>query len=802
MTVLLAALLTFAAAADRPFAPMSAANGTRAHQIVQAPARLTGVVVDDAGTPLPGVTVQIDGTNVSTVTDAQGAFSLAPLPQGRFTVRALLSGFAPVTREVVRAEGMAPLRISLTPGGHVFEAVVVREEGYAARSVTSTRTTTPLRDLPQSIQVVTRDLAADQGATYLNDTLRNVSGVNAFSDYLDFNMRGFRTQSDGAVKRDGLDQVHDFFFRPRLMNVERIEVVKGPAGALYGQSRPGGFINVVTRQPSAQRETEVSAHLGSWDKSEAHVTSTGPVPGTERLFYLGSVSRIDNRGFRLHEHMVYTGVAGTLTWAPTADTAVTAGAEWLDDLARGHRNRGIPFFQHRLVDVPISYTVNEPDDAIAIRGETFRVRVDQRFSEWLRADAGAIRLTNENTQQYHEPRGLAADGRTMRREFRDQYREREQVAVNGNVEATVSIGGMQHRLLAGAEYSRLDGLLRSGIARDSSRGGPVPDLDIYAPVYGSPLRPLRFGYYGAHVAGGIATLSTSTDNRVETRGAYLQNQMTIGTRLSALAGIRYDDFSSRTLSGIERSASGSAVSVRGGAVVHVTNAWSAYGSYAQGFEPPSAELNLDPEQHGGPFDPERSWSVEGGLRGAIGRRASVTASLYHITKRDVVLRSPTADLPDRYVQVGAFESRGLELDLGGQLTSHLSVHANYAHSFLAEITEDVNPANLGKPAENNPDHAAGLWIRYNTGLPWRSSSLGAAAGLTSVADRLTFEAGDILPAYTVADAALYFAIGRVRTSLNVFNLTGREFFTGGYGGRIGGFRGVPRSAEFRAHVRF
>lgn len=762
---------------------------------------VSGVVLDETGAPLPGVTIQAEGTTLMAVTGSDGTFTLGPLEPGRITLRALLSGFKPAVL-AVDAGDAGPVRFLLEPGGHVFEQVVVREEGYAARSVTSTRTTTPLRDLPQSIQVVTRDLAADQGATYLNDTLKNVSGVNPFSDYLDFNMRGFRTSSDGAVKRDGLDQVHDFFFRPRLMNVERVEVVKGPAGALYGKSRPGGFINIVSRTPSAVRETEAALRLGSWDKSEAHLTSTGPVPGTGGLFYLGSVSRVDNESFRLHDQVEYTGVAGTLTWAPSADTAVTAGADWFDDLARGHRNRGVPFFKGRLVDVPLAYTVNEPDDAIQIRGQTFRARLDHRAGDRLRFDAGATRLTNDNTQQYHEPRGLAADGRTMRREFRDQYRERTQTAVNANAEATLAFGGIQHRVLAGAEYSRLDGLLRSGTARDSSRGGPVPDLDIYAPVYGSPLHPLRFNYYGPDVRGGIQSLRTSIANRVETRGVYVQNQMTLGSRVSALAGARYDAFSSRTLTGDERTASGSAVSLRGGVVAHLTPSWSTYGSYAQGFEPPSASLNLDPARYGGPFDPERSWSVEGGVRGAIGRRASVTASVFHITKRDVVLYSPTEDLPDRYVQIGAFESRGFEVDLAGRLTTALSVHANYAHSFLAEITEDVNPANIGKAAENNPKDAAGLWLRYNTALPWRTASAGAAAGVTYVGDRLTFTAGDILPSYTVVDAALFLSVGRVRTALNVFNLTDREHFTGGYGGRIGGFRGVPRSVELRATVRF
>ncbi|MPZ19085.1 MAG: TonB-dependent receptor plug domain-containing protein [Luteitalea sp.] len=190
---------------------------------------INGHVTDEAGTALPGVVVTIDGTARETTTDGDGRFQIDGLRPGRYVIRAALSGFAPAEESLELTAGQPrTLALTLNEGAYVFERVAGVEDGYAVRrSLTSTRTSSELRHLPQSIQVINKDLTQDQGAVYLNDALRNASGVTMFSEYLDFNFRGFRAQ-DESVKVDGLNQVHDFFVKPRLLNVERVEVVKGP----------------------------------------------------------------------------------------------------------------------------------------------------------------------------------------------------------------------------------------------------------------------------------------------------------------------------------------------------------------------------------------------------------------------------------------------------------------------------------------------------------------------------------------------------------------------------------------------
>ena len=695
----------------------------------------------------------------------------------------------------------------------ILEEILVIEKGYGVeQNLTATKTNTPLRDVPQSIQVINKDLFKDQSGRYLNDVLKNISSVNQFSEYLDYNMRGFRNNTDGAIKMDGLNQVHGFFHRLRLNNVERVEVIKGPASALYGQSKPGGFINVITKQPQANPETEFSVHYGSYSKRDVNFSTTGPIPfvSDNELLYRIDVGHLNAKGFRDHEQFIYSRLSGALTWLPTSQTSITLGAEWFDDLSKGHRNRGVPFFNGELADLSLNYTVNEPSDFISIEAYTYRLQADHRFSDTGRASLKAGYLTNQRRQEYHEPRGLLDDGRTMRREFRDQFRERDQFNIDTNVVYDLDIPMMSHKFLGGFDYTFIDGLSRYGTARDSQwnaaeGGGPVPDLDIFNPVFETVDRPLKYAYYGDDIFGGISKTSTSQDDLLTRVGVYLQDQIKIGEQFNVLGGVRFDSFTDETQNDEDdvRESSDNKATFRGGVVYKPVQEISTYVSYGQGFDPIRARYNYNPEQYGGPFDPELSWTVESGAKAHfLDNRLNTTIAAYHINKENTLLRSPTEALPDRRVQVGEFVSQGIELDIAGKILDQLSIHGSYTFSLKAEVTEDVDPELIGKPAENNPDHAFSVWSRYNIPVLVNEGVLGFAVGLNYMGDRLTFTEGDVLPAFFSVNAAAFFNYGNINIALSLFNLFDEEFFPSGYGGRIGGFRGTPRSVEGKLGYRF
>ncbi len=768
---------------------------------------LQGRVSAGDGSPLPDANVIIRNTPMGTTTDATGYFIMAGAPVGEQTVVVSLLGYKTEEQRLLVSKGAtARLEFVLTEDApYILDEIAVVEEGYASNRTTATRTNTALRDLPQSVQILNGDLVEDQGLTYLTDALQNVSGVNPFSEYLDFNMRGFRTSGDGAVKLNGLNQVHGFFQRMRLDNVERIEFVKGPAGALYGQSRPGGFINVITRQPSPRRMSELKLTLGSYSKSQANFSSTGPLPvtpGFGKLLYQINAGHANDDGFRKHERFIHSSFKGALTWLPTDRTSITLGGEWFDELNRGHRNRGVPFFNGQLVDLPLDYTVNEPGDFISIEAYVYSLRADHRFSDRLKFDVSASYLTNQRRQEYHEPRGLLADGETMKREFRDQYREKQQTAVNANLVYDLGGASVRHTLLSGLEYTLTEGLNRLGTARDSSRGGPAPNINIFNPVFGPENQPLKFSYYGSDIPSGISRLTTNVDNRISAYGFYLQDQIEVGKRLNVMLGLRYDSFEDKAQSGSNNQAGDSQLSLRGGAVFKPAPSISTYLSYSEGFEPVRSSYTFDPARFGGPFDPENSWTIEGGAKSTfLENRFNATLALYHITKENVILRdsNPPEDMPDRRVQVGEIQTQGFEIDAAGLINDRWSLHGSFAHSLKAEITRDTNPSNIGKANPGNPENSIGFWSRYNLRIS-DETRLGFGLGGSYVSERLTFTDGDNLPAYFVTNGGIFIRHDRFDITINLHNLLDKRYFPGGYGGRIGGFRGTPRSVD--ASVRY
>ena len=769
---------------------------------------ISGSVSDADGEPVPGANVVVKGTRQGATTNRSGLFAISDAPNGEQVLVVSFLGYRPVEQTITVSAQTPRIEIILSESAiYILDEIVVEEEGYAIDRTTATRTNTRLQDLPQSVQIINGDLVEDQGLTYLTDALQNVSGVSPFSEYLDFNMRGFRTTGDAAVKQDGLNQVHGFFQRMRLEDVERIEVVKGPAGALYGQSRPGGFINVISKQPSARQKSELKLTLGSYSKSQANFNSTGPVPvspGFGKLLYKINAGHANDDGFRQNESFIHSNFKGSLTWLPTDQTSVTLAGEWFDELNRGHRNRGVPFFNQSLVDLPIDYTINEPDDFISIEAYVYRLRTDHRFSDKLKLDASASYLTNQRRQEYHEPRGLLEDGRTMKREFRDQYREKQQTALNTNLIYDAKAGRTKHTLLTGFEYTLTKGLRRTATARDSSRGGPVPNIDIFNPVFAPENRPLKFTYYGEDIPQGISQLSSGLDNRVSAYGFYLQDQVNLGRRFDVLLGLRYDRFEDKARSGSGNQADDSNWSLRGGAVFKPIETLSTYLSYSEGFEPVSSAFTFDPDRYGGPFDPEKSWTIEGGAKSSfLNDRLNATVAVYHITKQDVLLRDPNPpeNQPDRRIQVGEIESQGFEMDAAGVVNERWSLHASYARSIKAEITEDTNPDNIGDPNPGNPMNTFGFWSRYDIPID-DSKRIGFGLGGSYVGERFTFTDGDNLPSYFVANGGIFIRYDRFDITANLHNLFDKEYFPGGYGGRIGGFRGTPRSVDVTVRYGF
>ena len=163
------------------------------------------------------------------------------------------------------------------------EVIGRNEQSYKnTNSFIGTKTETPLKDIPQSIGYVTKELVRDQGATTVNDVVKNISGVSPYTFYNDFSIRGFRNSGNLV---NGMRAQTSLWKQQSLANIERVEVIKGPASALFGNASPGGVINRVTKKPLPYNRNTVSTTVGSFNTLNTYADFTGPLDKRHTLLY-------------------------------------------------------------------------------------------------------------------------------------------------------------------------------------------------------------------------------------------------------------------------------------------------------------------------------------------------------------------------------------------------------------------------------------------------------------------------------------------------------------------------------------
>ncbi|MFB6274011.1 MAG: TonB-dependent siderophore receptor, partial [Salinibacter sp.] len=729
---------------------------------------------------LPGVNVRIEDTDLGASTAPNGQFQIRDVPVGTQTVVASFVGYQTVQREVrIRQGRSTQLQISLAQEAVEAGGVTVLAYRKYASKVSSAglKFSAPIQDIPQSVQVITGDFLEDQGAERLKDVFRNVSGVNAFSTYQDFTIRGFRSFEVlyNGLKASGYDP----FVNPKMTNVKRVEVIKGPASVLYGQLEPGGMINVVTKDPQAEPVRRLSITGGSYSRIQGSADLTGSFGGGNLMYRL--TGAVENRNsFRRHQEFTNFQISPALTWTPGTATQIMLKGTYYQDNRDGQRNRGIAAPNGNLDALPIEWTANEPSDYADASGYTAELSLNHRFSDSWRT-RNIFRAGRGNYDEgYHEPRGIQeVNGRTMLgRQFRASEFDNMSYATNVNLIGNVSTGPIEHKILVGGD-ALFGG--RDTNAKWASQG--VAPLNVFNPKYGN-INPSNRSF-------GL-NFNIKIDERE--LGVYVQDLVTLLPSLKVMLGGRFDDFhagQTRTINGeTERPESNhEAFTLRGGLIYQPTTDVSLYGSYSEGFKPQAANL----QSFGGPFDPERSWQVEGGSKISLFQdRLNATIAGYHILKQNVLVRDPESET-FQFTQAGEVTSQGVEVDVIGSLQPNWSLVANYSYN-LTEISEHTDPKQQGLSLPNAPENSLGLWTRYDI-LP---IDLGVAGGLSFVGDRRTPDQ-TTLPSYTVVDAAVYYQWRNVDLALNVNNVFDERHFIGGIS-QVALFPGTPRSFSLEATI--
>ncbi|MBE9167100.1 TonB-dependent siderophore receptor [Pleurocapsales cyanobacterium LEGE 06147] len=616
---------------------------------------------------------------------------------------------------------------------------------------TATRTDTPIRDIPASIQVVPREVIRDQGATSTREAVRNVSGVT-FSSAVgnrseQFIMRGFTANRF-------LNGFREDFLSTRtqtdLANIERIEVLKGPASVLFGRAEPSGIINFITKQPLREPFYELSFTAGSFDFYRPALDFSGPLTDDKRLAYRLNVAYENAGSFRDFVDTERFFIAPTLSYRIGDNTTLSLEVSHLDD-ARPIDRGLVVLSNNQIADIPISRLLGKASDQQF--AETRAVLYfDHRFNPNLSLRS-AFRYTEASEKRPDGSLQISEESPDDRNfPVRDYFGTQlyEIYTFQNDLIANFNTGSVEHTVLLGLELARQSG---SFSGKDRSAG----TIDIFNPNYN-----FTFGEF--------ENFSTEK-TRINSFGIYLQDQIALLDNLILVLGGRFDTFRDESTSdGETTETEADAFSPRVGIVYQPIEPVSLYASYTRSFTPA-----FGTSASGEPFDPQRGTGYEIGVKTEIVKnRLFSTLAFYDTTLTNVLTTDPENDLFE--IQTGEQNSKGIELDLSGEILPGWNIFAGYAYSD-ATITED-NTFEVGNRLNNVPRHNFNLWTTY-TLQKSSLAGLGFGAGIFYVSER----AGDLdnsffVPDYTRVDAAIYYERENFRAALNLKNLFDIRYFEG------------------------
>ena len=681
------------------------------------------------------------------------------------------------------AESETPPEQPTTQSDEPIELVVTGEQdGYRLPTAsTATKTDTPLRDVPQAIQVIPRQVLEDQQVRRLNEALQNAPGVivnnSERSAFEGFTIRGF---SNRNIIRNGLRDDTNVTTNVNIENIEQIEVLRGPASVLFGQGGAGGTVNIVTKKPQSTPYYFIEGTIGSFDTYGGSIDFTGPLNDDRTLLY-----RLNASAFRTDTFVDFFEteryfIAPSFTWLMGKNTELTLEAEYSNQ--KQPNDRGLPAVGTVLPNpngkLPINRFIGEPFDEIDKNNrQSLRIgyNFEHRFSEnWeFRNNFNFSYLSVEQNSLF--PSALLENNRTLERGLFIGEFAQQAYNLDTNIVGNFKTGSIEHKLLFGVDLSR-DVSYQEG--RNLLR--ELDPIDIFNPIY------------RRESAGADLEVFPDAPTTSEGLGIYLQDQISLLENLKLVLGGRFDIVTQKLEDSLGETTSfqqDEAFSPRIGIVYQPSQAISLYANYSRSFQQVTG-TTFDNRL----FEPERGTQYEVGMKVDWANNLSSTIALYQITRSNVLttdFRDPTGNSS---IQTGEQRSRGIELDITGEIAPGWKIIGGYAYTD-AQVTEDNNNILEGNRINNVPEHAFSLWSRYDI-QQGNLQGLGFGLGLFYVGERQ----GDLdntfsLPSYVRTDAALFYRRNNFRAALNFQNLFDNEYFeTAESDLRV--FPGAPRTIKF------
>ena len=748
----LAAALTAAALCLLPFPVAAQPDG--------ALLTLRGTVLDPSRAPIRGARVSAltgsRGPAVRTVTDARGEFSME-LPVRDCTIVIQADGFAEMSRRF-RAHDLPAL-----PAEFVLQLTAVVEQvevsgggGYEAGWVSSaTRTATALRDVPQSVTVVTQELMKDQLMQSVGDVVRYVPGVSAHAgenNRDDVVIRGNRSSADFFVNgvRDDVQYYRD------LYNLERIEALKGPNAMIFGRGGGGGVLNRLVKEPLFRPLHSAAVELGGFDHKRATTDLNTRLGGSAAARLNGMFER--SGSFRNGVDLERSGINPTLTWAPRTATKLTVGYEYLHD--RRVADRGITSVDGRPADVDPSTFYGDPEQSdVKAAVNIGSVALEQAVGSATLRNRTLI-ANYDRFYQNFVPGAVTADRQLVALTAYNNATERTNFFNQTDLTLTARTGDIRHRLLAGVEVGRqlTDNFRNTGYFGNTAPSVNVPFED---PTISTPVT--------------FRQSATDADNHVRTSlaAAFVQDQAELSSQVQLVGGLRFDRFDLRyhnNRNGDELDRVDNLLSPRAGVVYKPLPPVSIYGSYSVSYLPSSGDQFSSLTTITQQVEPERFTNYEVGVKWDLRPALSLTGAVYRLDRTNT--RSTDPNDPTRIVQTGSQRTTGYEIGVNGQVAPRWKIAGGYAFQD-ASVTSATTAAPEGALVGQVPRHTFSLWNNYQF-----HSRFAAGLGIIQRSDMFATISDTVtLPGYVRADAAAYVTLTKdLRLQVNLENALDEAYF--------------------------
>ncbi|MCV6621778.1 MAG: TonB-dependent siderophore receptor [Cellvibrionaceae bacterium] len=679
-----------------------------------------------------------------------------------------------------------------------IEEVVVtaKQIPYVRLSDTATKSALDILDTPFTVSTYNSVFLEDLRSETLADAYPYTLGLSQTGTSANsFTLRGLPSDLQN-VQVDGLPGLASRFGSPTTANIERVEVLKGPASVLYGLMEPGGLINVVSKTPQEKQSTNISVTAQSYEGNTSSfgddlsgtvtLDTTGPLSEDGRWLYRVIASKENINSFRNGVEYKNLYFFPSVSYQASDELLFTFGLEYADE--EGDADNGLVAVNNDInqtAEIDVRY--QEDGDFDRDEGLVSFVRMDYDLSESARLRVNFRSVFHEDERKLFENNRVndadEISESTLRRRDRHQLNKREYHFLDVNLVNEFDTGDINHKLLVGVN----GGFERSDFERIRFGANVTPNISIFDPVLGE---------------GQPSSIKSGTDRITDywNYAFYIQDVMEINDQFSLMLGGRYDkqdaDFKEQ-VSGFTDDQSSDALLPQAGVVFKPSENISFYASYTESFSPNSVERRA---ADGGSFDPEMGEQFEFGVKAALlDERVNITAAAFNINKSNILERNEDRD----WELLGELESEGYEVEIQALPTENWQLRMGYAY-VDSVISKSPNASLIGARNAFAPEHDAFLWTRYNFPELSRGAVVGVSLGLNYESERYTNASPSTqveLPSYVRTDLGFYYELNDQRYAINIENLFDEEYHTGGSRDtRI--YPGDPRLISFSFNYSF